>query len=251
MAQRGIQQVAPQGFGKRRLLAQAVTGLISLGLVACDKVSKSDETAMYSYAIGLQVAQNLKRQNIPVDVKAFTAAMNDVMSDKKPQLTPEESSQALQKLATTMQGRQKQMHEEMVKKDQGEATENLKKGLEFLEQNKKKKGVVVTKTGLQYKILKEGKGKSPKTTDVVEVHYRGHLIDGKEFDSSYKRGTPAQFPVGQVIPGWTEALQLMKPGARYELFIPANLAYGPERKGEDIPPNSTLVFEVELIKITK
>ncbi|MEQ1664535.1 MAG: FKBP-type peptidyl-prolyl cis-trans isomerase [Bdellovibrionales bacterium] len=238
-----------------RLIKYNFNIILSLGvcfvLTACDKIDIKDEKTKYSYAIGLQVAQNVKRQNIPIDIKAFTAAMNDVLNDKKLQLSQEETGQALQKLAAMMQEKQKTMHEEEMKKDAGPAAENLKKGTEFLAENKKKAGVIETKSGLQYKVIKKGSGASPKATDQVEVNYEGHTIDGKVFDSSYKRKTPAQFGVSQVIPGWTEALHLMKPGAEYELYIPSTSAYGPQRQGDDIPPNSTLIFKVELLKIIK
>ena len=132
-------------------------------------------------------------------------------------------------------------------KQQGE--KNKKEGEIFLETNKKKEGVQTLPSGLQYKVLKAGAGKKPTATDTVTVHYRGTLIDGKEFDSSYRRGKPATFPVNGVIPGWTEALQLMEEGAKWELFIPSNLAYGERSAGGDIGPNATLIFEVELISI--
>ena len=126
---------------------------------------------------------------------------------------------------------------------------NKKEGETFLAENKKKPGVVTLPSGLQYKILKEGTGRNPKATDTVVTHYRGTLLDGKEFDSSYKRGEPATFPLNGVIRGWTEALQLMKPGAKWQLFIPPQLAYGERGAGQDIGPNATLIFEVELIAI--
>ena len=127
--------------------------------------------------------------------------------------------------------------------------ENMKKGASFLSDNKKKEGVKTTPSGLQYVVLKEGSGKSPKATDVVLVHYAGTLLNGKEFDSSYKRGEPISFPLNQVIPGWTEGVQLMKEGAKYKFFIPSNLAYGARGAGGLIGPDETLIFEVELLKV--
>ena len=131
------------------------------------------------------------------------------------------------------------------------AEKNMEEGEKFLSENKKKKGIVTTKSGLQYIVLSEGNGARPKATDKVKVHYKGTLIDGTEFDSSYKRGEPAVFQVKGVIPGWTEALQLMKVGSKYNLFIPSNLAYGQRGAGSKIGPNVTLIFEVELLSIEK
>jgi FKBP-type peptidyl-prolyl cis-trans isomerase len=135
------------------------------------------------------------------------------------------------------------------RKEQGEA--NKKKGKEFLERNKTKEGVVTIESGLQYKILKKGTGASPKATDTVRCHYRGTTIDGKEFDSSYKRGEPATFPLNRVIKGWTEGLQLMKEGGKWQFFIPSELAYGSRGAGRDIGPNEVLIFEIELLGIEK
>lgn len=216
-----------------------LAGGLAISLTACDKPNLKEPKGQYSYAIGVQIAQNIKNQNIELDSKAFQAAMSDVINGKELQLNDEERMQALRK-----------MSEGLREKDMAEATENLKKGETFLEENKGKEGVKVTKSGLQYKVIKEGSGPKAKAKDTVEVHYRGRLIDGKEFDSSYSRNEPATFPVDRVIPGWTEALQLMNPGSKYELFIPANLAYG-ERGNPTIPGNSVLVFEVELLKIVK
>lgn len=129
------------------------------------------------------------------------------------------------------------------------AADAMQKGEQFLKENAAKEGVKTLPSGLQYKVIKEGEGKSPKATDTVSVHYKGTLIDGKEFDSSYKRGEPAEFPVNRVIKGWTEALQLMKEGSKWMLYIPSNLAYGERGAGADIGPNETLIFEVELLKV--
>lgn len=129
------------------------------------------------------------------------------------------------------------------------AETELEKGEAFLKENAKKEGVKTTASGLQYQVLKEGDGKAPKATDVVKVHYKGTLLDGKEFDSSYKGGQPIEFPLNRVIPGWTEGVQLMKEGAKYKFFIPAKLAYGERGAGGVIPPNATLIFEVELLEV--
>jgi len=161
--------------------------------------------------------------------------MKDAMSGKRPLLTEADAREVM----TTWQ-------KELADKQKGMADKNAADGKKFLEDNKKKDGVKTTASGLQYKVLKEGNGPQPKATDTVTVDYRGTLIDGTEFDSSYKRGQPATFPLNGVIKGWTEGLQLMKSGAKYQFFIPSDLAYGQRAMGPDIAPNSTLVFEVEL-----
>jgi FKBP-type peptidyl-prolyl cis-trans isomerase len=211
-----------------------------LVMFGCDKPNMKDEKAQYSYAIGFQIAKNMKEQGVEIDSKAFNAAMQDVMGNKEARLNDEERMTALRKMSENRRAIE-------VK----QAEENLKVGQTFLETNKAKEGVKVTASGLQYKVVTEGKGAAPKATDTVEVHYRGKLIDGKEFDSSYSRNQPAQFPVKAVIPGWTEALQLMKEGAKYELTIPAALAYGERGQPPQIPPNAVLVFDVELLKVVK
>jgi len=211
-----------------------------LVMVGCDKPNMKDEKAQYSYAIGFQIAKNMKEQGVEIDSKAFNAAMQDVMGNKEARLNDEERMTALRKMSENRRA-----------VEMKQAEENMKVGQTFLETNKAKEGVKVTASGLQYKVVAEGKGAAPKATDTVEVHYRGKLIDGKEFDSSYSRNQPAQFPVKAVIPGWTEALQLMKEGAKYELTIPAALAYGERGQPPQIPPNAVLVFDVELLKVMK
>lgn len=208
-------------------------------LVGCDKPDLKADKGQYSYAIGAQIGRNIKEQNITLDLKAFSAGVKDSLAGKEMQLSEQDRMAALRK-----------MSEGMREKDTAVASENLKKGQEFLDKNKAAEGVKVTASGLQYKVVTEGTGAKPKSSDTVEVHYRGKLIDGKEFDSSYSRNQPAQFPVGAVIPGWTEALQLMTVGSKYELAIPANLGYG-ERGNPSIPPNSVLIFDVELLQIVK
>lgn len=209
-------------------------------LFGCDKPNLKEDKGQYSYAIGYQIAKNMKEQGVDIDTKAFSAAMADVMANKDARLNDEERMNALRKMSEARRA-----------VEMKQAEDNLKSGQAFLEANKAKEGVKVTASGLQYKVVDEGKGAVPKASDTVEVHYRGKLIDGKEFDSSYSRNQPAQFPVKAVIPGWTEALQLMKEGAKYELTIPAQLAYGERGQPPQIPPNSVLVFDVELLKVMK
>jgi len=206
-----------------------------------------------SYAIGLQFADGLK--NSPKEVKEnidfsfVTQGIEDSFKDRKLLLTQEEAKKELMTFAMKMQKEQMQKMKMLAEK-------NKKQGEAFLAENKKKKDVITTKSGLQYIVLRKGEGKRPTATDTVKVHYKGTLIDGTEFDSSYKRGEPVTFPVNRVISGWTEALQLMNVGSKYQLFIPSDLAYGEQgagRPGPDqlIGPNAALIFEVELLSIEK
>ena len=199
-----------------------------------------------SYALGMNIASslgaNLKRQGVEINTDVLVQALKDGLSGGKTKMTEEEARATLMQLQAELQSKQ----EEKMKL----ATENNKKeGDAFLAANKTKPGVVTLPSGLQYKIVKAGTGPKPAATDTVVCNYRGTLIDGKEFDSSYKRGEPATFPVSGVIKGWTEALQLMPVGSKWELYIPPDLAYGARGAGADIGPNATLLFEVELLSI--
>src|SRR4030042_5362226 len=192
-----------------------------------------------SYIIGMDIGTNLKKQSIDIDSNILAKGVKDALAGTKPLLTEQE-------IQETMVAFQKEM---MVKQVEV-AKKNKAEGEAFLTENKKKEGVKTLLSGLQYKVIKAGTGKKPKSTDTVTAHYRGTLINGSEFDSSYKRGQPATFPVsGGMIPGWTEALQLMEVGAKWQLFIPPNLAYGEQGAGRDIGPNATLIFEIELVSI--
>ena len=203
-----------------------------------------------SYSIGLQLGTSLKEIKEDIDFSVAVQGMEDSFNDKKLRLTKEEIMKELTAFSKKMQEKQMKIMEEQKKKMEAQGKENKKQGEAFLSENKKKKDVITTKSGLQYIVLSKGKGKKPKATDQVKVHYKGTLIDGTEFDSSYKRGEPVTFPVNQVIPGWTEALQLMNVGSKYKLFIPSDIAYG-ERGPMPIGPNATLIFEVELLSIEK
>src|SRR5947208_7274906 len=196
-----------------------------------------DQKDKVSYSIGLNIGFNLGRQNVQVNPDLLAAGIKDAIAGK-PQLNADQVKEVMATFEKDMQQKQKAAGEK-----------NASEGAKFLEENKKKEGVKATASGLQYKAIKEGTGPQPKETDTVTVNYRGTLIDGTEFDSSYKRGEPATFPVTGVIKGWTEALQLMKVGSKYQLFIPPNLAYGERAMGPDISPNSTLIFEVELMSV--
>ena len=215
------------------LIALAITTTISFS--ACNRADVSSEKGKASYAIGYQVGRALKSQGAEVDPATIAAAIKDTMAGNELRMTEDEMRQAIQALQSRNQGG-----------DPKAAAENAAKGKEYLDANKAKPGVQVTASGLQYKVISAGSGASPKATSTVKVHYRGTLIDGTEFDSSYKRGQPAEFGVSQVIRGWTEALQLMKKGAKYQLTIPSELAYGARNSGT-IPANSVLNFEVELL----
>ncbi|HOW82592.1 MAG TPA: FKBP-type peptidyl-prolyl cis-trans isomerase [Spirochaetota bacterium] len=189
--------------------------------------------------MGYNRGSNIKTDQIDRDVNTFMAALEDALKGKENALSPQEVQQAMINLRMSMQAK-------MIKG----AEENKAKGAAFLAANKSKQGVKTTASGLQYRVIKEGSGRRPNAANQVTVHYAGRLIDGTEFDSSYGRNQPAQFRLNQVIKGWTEGLQLMTAGSKYELVIPSELAYGPEGN-QSIPGNSVLVFEVELISIDK
>ena len=191
-----------------------------------------------SYSIGLDLGFNFKKQNLELNPDALLAGVKDALSGKQPLLNENEVKETMTALTKEIEDKQKALGEQ-----------NVKDGEKFLAENKKKEGVKTTASGLQYKVIKEGTGPQPKLTDSVVANYRGTLINGTEFDSSYKRGQPATFPLAGVIKGWTEALQLMKVGSKYLLFIPPNLAYGDRAMGPALGPNSTLIFEVELVGI--
>jgi len=222
---------------KRLILILAAFSLV-LPLFGQEKSPPlKDQKDKVSYSLGLNIGFNLGRQNVPINPDALMAGIKDAIANK-PQLTPDQIKETMTAFEKDMEQKQK-----------AAADKNASEGTKFLEENKKKEGVKTTASGLQYKVVKEGTGAQPKANDTVTVNYRGTLINGTEFDSSYKRGEPATFPVNGVIKGWTEALQLMKAGSKYQLFIPPNLAYGERAVGPDISPNSTLIFDVELMDV--
>jgi FKBP-type peptidyl-prolyl cis-trans isomerase len=220
---------------------QAETKKVEPAKTEDSKKVESSEKEKISYAIGMNIGNNIKRQAIDVDVDTMAKAINDVVSGKPLRFTEQEAQQAMMAMQTQLQAKREEENKKA-------AAKNKSEGEDFLAENAKKPDVKTTASGLQYKVITEGSGESPKTTNTVTAHYRGRLINGTEFDSSYKRGQPMDFPVTGVIPGWTEALQLMKPGAKWELYIPSNLAYG-ERGSRNIGPNSTLIFEIELVAV--
>jgi len=219
--------------------------LLSLILLASPAWAASpslkSEKSRVSYILGMQMGTNLKRQNVELDLAAINAGLSDGMKGKKSKISEDEMRKVMDAFRQKMMAKQKDQ-----KATQGKA--NIAAGNKWLAKNGKKKGVKTTKSGLQYKVVKTGKGPKPTADAKVEVHYEGKLISGKVFDSSYKRGTPASFPVGGVIAGWTEALMMMPAGSHWELYIPAKLAYG-ERGMGPIEPNSVLIFKVELLKV--
>ena len=223
---------------KNSFISFALLALTSTG-VAQGTTELKTETDKVSYSIGLDIGSTFKKQNMEVNLDLLMAGMKDAVGGKKPLLTDDQVKE-------TMTAYSKSMMEKQAAKAKEESAKNAAAGEKFLAENKGKEGVKTTASGLQYKVIKEGNGAAPKETETVVVHYKGTLIDGKEFDSSYKRNEPATFPVNRVIKGWTEGLQLMKPGSKYQFFIPASLGYGERGAGQDIGPNQTLIFEVEL-----
>ncbi len=200
-----------------------------------------DQKDKVSYGYGMQIGSGLKRQGIDINPDLLAAGLKAALAGEKTLITEEEAREA-------MMAMQKEMQAKRMEKQKVEGEENKKKGDQFLADNKKKEGVKTTASGLQYQVVTMGKGPKPKADDTVSTHYRGTLIDGTEFDSSYKRGEPAKFPVNGVIKGWTEALQMMPVGSKWKLFIPGDLAYGPSGR-PGIPPNATLIFDIELLSI--
>lgn len=224
----------------KKLLVAALFSTAGIGMGAGHAIAATldNDDKRLSYIMGYQVAQQIKAEGVNLDMDAFTQAFADVKADEKPRLSDQE-----------IQGTMQRVQEARMKEAQELGMKNKAEGEAFLSTNAKKKGVKTTDSGLQYKVIKAGNGKTPAGTDMVEVHYRGTLIDGTEFDSSYSRGQPTSFPVNGVIRGWTEALMLMKEGDKWELYIPSELAYGPRGAGAMIGPDATLVFEVELLKV--
>lgn len=234
---------------KRIVCAVLAVFLVAGGCTAGEKTeAKKTDLATtkdkISYGIGMSLGRDFTAGELDIDVDVLAQGIKDVLAGVKTLITEEEARTTLMAFQQEMQAKQEAKVKEL-------AATNKTAGEAFLAENGKKEGVVTLPSGLQYKVLVEGAGKKPSSADTVSVNYRGTLIDGKEFDSSIKRGEPATFPVGGVIPGWTEALQLMPEGSKWELYIPAALAYGERGAGPVISPNSTLIFEVELLSIQK
>jgi len=221
-----------------------ITGFLIIGCESSDNQQAPKlETAIdsVSYSIGVDIGKNMKTQELDINDKAMFAGWSAAFNGEDLKLTEED-------MLATLNNFRKVMQEKVQQRAKAQAEENLTKGNTFLAENAKKEGVVTLESGLQYKVIEEGSGETPTEKSKVTVHYRGTLINGEEFDSSYKRGQPYTTPVTNVIKGWTEALQLMPVGSKWELYVPSNLAYGNSPRGPG-GPNSALVFEVELIGI--
>ena len=235
-----------------RLKLLSLTAL--LALAGCDQMNNQPQEAdlqtqdqKISYLLGMDNGKNIQTIGIEINNAAFQQGFNDGLNNVEPQLTEEQIAEAIKAFETVMTAKREEMQQAEQQASQMQADANLAEGSAFLAENGAKEGVITTESGLQYRVLVAGSGAKPSVDSMVEVHYAGRLLDGTEFDSSVKRGVPAQFGVTQVIAGWTEALQLMPEGSKWELYIPADLAYGPGGTGP-IGPNATLIFEVELLQ---
>jgi FKBP-type peptidyl-prolyl cis-trans isomerase FklB len=229
------------------MYSRLVVSALVIGLMGCQgakdkKLTLETQKQKVSYSIGIDIGKNFKHSNIDIDLEALAQGVKDAISDSTPLLTEQQREEAMRQLQQEMVAKRNESAKKAGEKNKVE-------GEAFLAENAKKEGVVTLPSGLQYKILKQGDGRKPKLTDEVTTNYRGTLIDGAEFDSSYKRGEPTSFRVNEVIAGWTEALQLMPVGSKWQLFIPSNLAYGERGTGGPIGPNATLIFEIELLAI--
>jgi FKBP-type peptidyl-prolyl cis-trans isomerase FklB len=221
-----------------------VLGVLFLATLANagENMSLKDQKDRISYSIGIGIGNNLKNLPVGVNVDLLVRGIRDVLSKTKPLMTEQEIRETMVALQKEITAKHKEQMRVLGEK-------NEKEGEAFLAENKKKKGVITLPSGLQYKVLKAGAGKRPTDTDMVTVHYRGTLVDGTEFDSSYRRGQPATFAIKGIISGLTEALKLMQEGSKWQVFVPFNLAYGERGAGNQIGPNATLIFEVELISV--
>ncbi|MDP2682109.1 MAG: FKBP-type peptidyl-prolyl cis-trans isomerase [Deltaproteobacteria bacterium] len=227
----------------KTLLAVTLSTVLIAGCANAggDTMLKNEKDKV-SYSIGLNIGGNFKSQSVDINTDVLLKGIKDALSGSKPLMTEKE-------IQETMTAFQKEMTAKHGEQTKALAETNKKEGEAFLAANKGKEGVKTTSSGLQYKIIKDGNGQTPKATDTVTVNYSGTLIDGTEFDSSYKRGEPASFPLNGVIPGWTEALQMMKVGSKWQLFLPTAIAYGERGQGRVIGPNAALIFEVELLSV--
>jgi FKBP-type peptidyl-prolyl cis-trans isomerase FklB len=225
----------------QKLVMAVLIILFSTGMViAQETIPLKEQKEKVSYSIGVSIGKSVKRDLLDVNPDLVAQGIKDVLAGGKMLLTDEEMVAVFTALQQDLVAKQTEAKKALAEK-------NLKEGEQFLAENAKKEGVVTRPSGLQYKVITDGTGKKAKPTDTVTVHYRGTMIDGTEFDSSYKRNEPATLPVEGIVPGWAEGLSLMKVGSKWQLFIPSKLAYGEEGAGDTIGPNATLIFEVELL----
>lgn len=228
---------------KKYMVLVAMIAILVVPLLAgAQDASLKTHKDKVSYLLGAQIGNDFKTQQMDVDPDIFSRGLKDVLAGKKPPLSEQE-------IRDTMMAFQKEIQAKVAVQTQKLAEQNKKEGDAFLAENKKKEGVRTTPSGLQYKVMRQGTGKMPKPTSTVVVNYRGTLLDGREFDSSYKRGEPFTTAVNGVVKGWQEALPLMKEGAKYQIFVPSQLAYGDRGAGREIGPNAVLIFEIELLSI--
>ena len=223
---------------KNTLLLSGLAVIVALHTTAVSAAKPSTEQEKFSYAMGFQIGQGFKRDGLEIDTNTMSQAIKDVIGNKEPQLS-------IAEMRAAMEGAQKKLL--AIRAAKGEKAKV--DGAAYLAANKKKKDVITRDSGLQYKVISMGKGKQPTANSTITAHYRGTLIDGREFDSSYRRNEPATFNVSQVIQGWKEVLPLMHEGDKWQVVIPAELAYGEHGQGSTIGPNETLVFDIELIKV--
>lgn len=228
---------------KKYMVLVAMIAILVVPLLAgAQDASLKTQKDKVSYLLGAQIGNDFKAQQMDVDPDIFSRGLKDALAGKKPPLSEQE-------IRDTMMAFQKEIQAKVAVQTQKLAEQNKKEGDAFLAENKKKEGVRTTPSGLQYKVVRQGTGKMPKPTSTVVVNYRGTLLDGREFDSSYKRGEPFTTAVNGVVKGWQEVLPLMKEGAKYQIFVPSQLAYGERGAGREIGPNAVLIFEIELLSI--
>jgi FKBP-type peptidyl-prolyl cis-trans isomerase FklB len=233
---------------RKNIMRRTFLTILSLTLLSSfcwaeEQVPIQEQKAKDSYSLGYDFGSNVKRQGVDVDLRILLSAVTEGLEGKKPAISPEE-------IRTTLIELRKKLMTQQERRSREFAAKNLEQGMALLEANKTKEGVMTLPSGLQYKVVKEGSGPSPKPTEAVRVHYRGTLVNGTEFDSSERRGEPAKLNLAGVIKGWREALQLMPVGSKWQIFVPPDLGYGNRQFGR-IPPNSTLVFDLELLSIEK
>lgn len=222
----------------KKLLSFALISVFMLNLQAQNKMNLDTEIKKVSYSLGVTIGNNLKNNNLEaIDLTIFNEGLKTVFQEKNPEINQHDADSIIGTYLQSIKMKQSGL--------------NLEKGKAFLAENKKKKGVIETTSGLQYEVIKMGTGAKPVATDKVKTHYHGTLLNGKVFDSSVERGQPIEFPLNGVIAGWTEGLQLMPEGSKFRFYIPSNLAYGERGAGASIGPNETLIFDVELINIVK